>query len=110
VLWVTVRRPNSISRWTPFAAIKRLGRSFQSSMDRSCGEAAATVRHRSRRAATIAVESERVSPGVIIQRSPFGSPFARLVVSSRGGHRLARELETLRQFGFMRKLMSEPFA
>lgn len=53
--------------------------------------------------ATIAVESERVSPGVIIQRSPF----VRLVVSSRGGHRLARELETLRQFGFTRELMSD---
>ena len=53
--------------------------------------------------ATIAVESERVSPGVIIQRSPF----ARLVASARGESRLAPALETLGRFGFTCELMSD---
>lgn len=53
--------------------------------------------------ATIAVESERVSPGVIIQRSPF----ARLSASARGESRLAPALETLRQFGFTCQLVSD---
>jgi 2-dehydropantoate 2-reductase len=53
--------------------------------------------------ATIKVESERVSPGVIVQRSPF----AQLLVSSRGGPRLAPALETLRQFGFACELASD---
>lgn len=53
--------------------------------------------------ATIAVESERVSPGVIIQRSPF----ARLSASARGESRLAPALETLRQFGFSCQIVSD---
>jgi len=46
--------------------------------------------------ATIAVESERIRPGVIVQRSPF----VRLNVSSLGHERLAQTLDTLGQFGF----------
>ncbi|MBZ5597615.1 MAG: 2-dehydropantoate 2-reductase [Acidobacteriia bacterium] len=46
--------------------------------------------------ATIAVESERVSPGNIVHRSNF----ARLNVSSIGRDRLAPAIEKLRQFGF----------
>jgi 2-dehydropantoate 2-reductase len=46
--------------------------------------------------ATIAVESERIRPGVIIQRSPF----ARLTVSAVGRERLAAVLDALEQFGF----------
>jgi len=53
--------------------------------------------------ATIAVESERISPGVIIQRSPF----ARLSASARGESWLAPALETLRQFGFTCQLVSD---
>jgi 2-dehydropantoate 2-reductase len=53
--------------------------------------------------ATIAVESERISPGVIIQRSPF----ARLSASARGESRLAPALETLRQFGFTCQFVSD---
>jgi 2-dehydropantoate 2-reductase len=45
---------------------------------------------------TIAVEAERVRPGVIVQRSPF----ARLTASSIGRDRLAHALDTLQQFGF----------
>jgi 2-dehydropantoate 2-reductase len=46
--------------------------------------------------ATIGVESERVAPGKIVQRSPS----VRLVVSSIGESRLASTMEKLRQFGF----------
>jgi 2-dehydropantoate 2-reductase len=46
--------------------------------------------------ATIAVESERIRPGVIIQRSPF----VRLTVSSLGQERLGLVLDALQQFGF----------
>lgn len=47
-------------------------------------------------AATIAVESERVAPGHIIQRSPF----ARLSVSSAGRPLLASTLDQLQKMGF----------
>jgi 2-dehydropantoate 2-reductase len=67
----------------------------------------ATLRHRFGHdrvvPATIAVESERISPGVIIQRSPF----ARLSMSARGESRLAPALETLRQFGFTCQFVSD---
>lgn len=46
--------------------------------------------------ATIAVESERVSPGHIIHRSPF----ARLNVLSKGKPLLESTLEQLKRFGF----------
>ena len=46
--------------------------------------------------ATIAVESERAAPGMIIHRSPS----VRLSVSSTGESRLAPTIEKLRQFGF----------
>lgn len=46
--------------------------------------------------ATIAVESERVAPGVIVHRSSF----VRLNVSSTGRERLAPAIEKLQQFGF----------
>jgi len=46
--------------------------------------------------ATIAVESERVSPGHIVHRSPF----ARLNVSSRGQDKLSDTLTALEKFGF----------
>jgi 2-dehydropantoate 2-reductase len=46
--------------------------------------------------ATIAVETERVSPGHIVHRSPF----ARLNVLSAGRARLASTLDQLEQFGF----------
>ena len=46
--------------------------------------------------ATIAVESERVSPGHIVHRSPF----ARLKVSSRGRDTLQETLAYLQQLGF----------
>lgn len=46
--------------------------------------------------ATIAVESERVSPGHIVHRSPF----ARLNVSSAGRGVLAGTLDQLQQIGF----------
>ena len=46
--------------------------------------------------ATIAVESERLRPGVIVQRSPF----VRLTVSSLGRERLALTLDGLGRFGF----------
>jgi 2-dehydropantoate 2-reductase len=47
-------------------------------------------------AATIAVESERVSPGHIVQRSPF----AHLNVSATGRALLGSIVEQLRQIGF----------
>lgn len=47
-------------------------------------------------AATIAVESERIAPGEIAQRSPF----ARLRVSERGRAIVAESLESLGRFGF----------
>jgi 2-dehydropantoate 2-reductase len=47
-------------------------------------------------AATIAVETERTSPGQIIQRSPF----ARLNVSSAGRDVLGKTLDQLQQIGF----------
>jgi len=47
-------------------------------------------------AATIAVESERVSPGHIIHRSPF----ARLNVSTAGRTQLGSTVEHLQQMGF----------
>ena len=47
-------------------------------------------------AATIAVESERVSPGHIVQRSPF----ARLNVSTAGRTLLGPTVEHLQQIGF----------
>jgi 2-dehydropantoate 2-reductase len=47
-------------------------------------------------AATIAVEAERVSPGHIVQRSPF----ARLNVSVTGRALLGSTVEQLRQIGF----------
>jgi 2-dehydropantoate 2-reductase len=47
-------------------------------------------------AATIAVESERVAPGHIIQRSPF----ARLSVSSAGRFLLASTMDRLQALGF----------
>jgi 2-dehydropantoate 2-reductase len=47
-------------------------------------------------AATIAVESERVSPGHIVHRSPF----ARLNVSTAGRTLLGSTVEHLRQIGF----------
>jgi 2-dehydropantoate 2-reductase len=47
-------------------------------------------------AATIAVESERVSPGHIVQRSPF----ARLNVSTAGRTLLGSTVEHLQQIGF----------
>jgi 2-dehydropantoate 2-reductase len=46
--------------------------------------------------ASIRVESERIAPGKIVQRSPM----ARLNVSSIGETRLASTIEKLRQFGF----------
>lgn len=46
--------------------------------------------------ATIAVESERVAPGRIVQRSPF----ARLSVASIGERRLTPAMERLASFGF----------
>jgi len=46
--------------------------------------------------ATIAVESERVSPGHVVHRSPF----ARLNVSSRGRDRLLDTITALQKFGF----------
>jgi len=46
--------------------------------------------------ATIAVETERVSPGHIVQRSPF----ARLSVLSTGSELLAGTLDQLQQLGF----------
>jgi 2-dehydropantoate 2-reductase len=46
--------------------------------------------------ATIAVESERVSPGVIVHRSSF----VRLNVSSMGRERLGPAIGKLQQFGF----------
>ena len=46
--------------------------------------------------ATIAVESERVSPGHIVQRSPF----ARLNVSSSGRPLLESTIDQLQQLGF----------
>jgi 2-dehydropantoate 2-reductase len=46
--------------------------------------------------ATIAVETERVSPGHIVHRSPF----ARLYVSSAGRTLLGRTLDQLTQIGF----------
>jgi 2-dehydropantoate 2-reductase len=46
--------------------------------------------------ATIAVESERVAPGQIVQRSPF----ARLRVAHRGSAIVADSLDSLRRFGF----------
>jgi 2-dehydropantoate 2-reductase len=46
--------------------------------------------------ATIAVETERVSPGHIIQRSPF----ARLNVSSAGSALLGSTLDALQKIGF----------
>src|SRR5271156_1515391 len=46
--------------------------------------------------ATIAVETERVSPGHIVHRSPF----ARLNVSSAGRALLASTLDQLQQIGF----------
>jgi 2-dehydropantoate 2-reductase len=45
--------------------------------------------------ATIAVESERVAPGRIVQRSPF----LRLKVSTRGEERLSPVVERLRRLG-----------
>ena len=47
-------------------------------------------------AATIAVESERVTPGKIVHRSPF----ARLSVSKDGQERLASVLPIFQRFGF----------
>ena len=47
-------------------------------------------------AATIAVESERVSPGHIVQRSPF----ARLNVATAGRTLLGNTVEHLQQIGF----------
>jgi 2-dehydropantoate 2-reductase len=47
-------------------------------------------------AATIAVESERLAPGRIIQRSPF----VRLALSSTGEHKLANVAARLRNAGF----------
>jgi 2-dehydropantoate 2-reductase len=47
-------------------------------------------------AATIAVEAERVSPGHIVQRSPF----ARLNVSAAGRALLGSTVEQLQQIGF----------
>lgn len=47
-------------------------------------------------AATIAVESEKIAPGHIVQRSPF----ARLNVSSRGRSLLGPTLDELHQMGF----------
>lgn len=47
-------------------------------------------------AATIAVESERVSPGHIVRRSPF----ARLNVSAAGRPLLGKTAEDLQQIGF----------
>ena len=46
--------------------------------------------------ATIAVETERISPGHIVQRSPF----ARLNVSSAGSALLAGTIEKLQHLGF----------
>jgi 2-dehydropantoate 2-reductase len=46
--------------------------------------------------ATIAVETERVGPGLIVHRSPF----ARLNVSSRGRTVLGSTLDRLQQLGF----------
>jgi len=51
--------------------------------------------------ATIAVESERVSPGHIVHRSPF----ARLNVSSRGRDRLLDTITALQKFGFTGKFV-----
>jgi 2-dehydropantoate 2-reductase len=45
---------------------------------------------------TIAVESERTSPGRIVHRSPF----AKLNLSSRGRELLKKTMEQLRQIGF----------
>jgi 2-dehydropantoate 2-reductase len=56
-------------------------------------------------AATIAVESERVAPGHIVQRSPF----ARLNVSSAGGSLLGGTVDQLQKQGFeCRFLDDEP--
>ena len=46
--------------------------------------------------ATIAVESERISPGRIVHRSPF----ARLSIAAAGWERLASAVEAFRRFGF----------
>jgi len=55
--------------------------------------------------ATIAVETERVSPGHIVHRSPF----ARLNVLSAGRARLASTLDQLEQFGFTSRFVeNEP--
>jgi 2-dehydropantoate 2-reductase len=53
--------------------------------------------------ATIAVESERVAPGRIIQRSPF----VRLNVSSRGQTRLASTIEALSKLGVTARFIAD---
>jgi len=54
-------------------------------------------------AATIAVESERVAPGHILQRSPF----ARLNVSSAGQPLLASTLDQLQRMGFQCRFIAD---
>jgi 2-dehydropantoate 2-reductase len=53
--------------------------------------------------ATIAVESERVAPGRIVQRSPF----LRLKVSARGEERLLPVVERLRRLGCSAEFMAD---
>lgn len=53
--------------------------------------------------ATIAVESERTTPGHIVHRSPF----ARLNVASSGKERLGATIEYLKRFGFDCKFVDD---
>jgi 2-dehydropantoate 2-reductase len=53
--------------------------------------------------ATIAVESERVAPGRIVQRSPF----IRLNLASSGKERLAAPVDLLQRFGFECKFVDD---
>lgn len=53
--------------------------------------------------ATIAVESERVSPGHIIHRSPF----VKLAISSIGKQKLADPVQKLTRFGFKCELLDD---
>jgi 2-dehydropantoate 2-reductase len=53
--------------------------------------------------ATIAVESERVAPGRIVQRSPF----VRLNVSSRGQTRLTHTIESLSKLGVTARFVAD---
>jgi 2-dehydropantoate 2-reductase len=97
VLWITVKAPDltsALSRVAPsekFSAVVPLlnGIDHVRALRQRFGNDSVVP-------ATIAVESERAAPGVIVHRSPF----VRLFVSTAGRERLQPAIDHLAQFGF----------